>query len=239
MTREEFREQIEDEATDSPAPLCVVPVKGYRHPGTPSAREFDGNLDNFFDAVRAMEAEVILLSGYTIGNDHLAKYAEDIRLLQDVAASYALPAEHVDDFAMDVVGIKSIIGQVDAIVKAHMGQEAQLCVEVQSGRWHLAHYISEDWYEALQKCIVDAARLREKWEQIFQDLVARLQREKEAALRQRIDALADDVNFVGCSNVQRTAVAYAVEHIPELAQMEQARVKELIVALLDKMKIKK
>ena len=190
MTREEFREQIEDEATDSPAPLCVVPVKGYRHPGTPSAREFDGNLDNFFDAV-------------------------------------------------DVVGIKSIIGQVDAIVKAHMGQEAQLCVEVQSGRWHLAHYISEDWYEALQKCIVDAARLREKWEQIFQDLVARLQREKEAALRQRIDALADDVNFVGCSNVQRTAVAYAVEHIPELAQMEQARVKELIVALLDKMKIKK
>jgi len=183
---------------------------------------FSGSLDEYFDAVRALNVSAIFISTQIL----------EERWFWHTPESDGEDLGEEDD-EIDFCSIKPELSQF----KSHIGDIAVYKLSAMTDQCNLNFYISEDWWLKFKTLMSEAVNDFEERQAEVQAESKANQEKKDRDLFNAVDKLIDDENFVRLPT-QRAMLMYALERIPGLETVDQFALKAELQNLHAKIKAK-
>ena len=236
MKKDEIIKLIQS-ANIFPIPVEAVNDTRKMHPDM----DFSGSIEKFFEAVKALNIPAIFLLTETLGDEY---FVYD-------------PEPSVDDECVDIQSeaneVSTELEQVDltaylpsfAYYKKYIGQERGTVLIAKSNIVSLGFLVTAPWWEAFQEQRSAAIAKVDAEIEARREKTACL-REEEDVARERVEdeliskvrCLLDDRDFCKIPT-QRGMMAYALENLPELEEVDEDRLKQEIQKLSDRIKARR
>jgi len=195
-----------------------------------------GDLDYFLKSVKSLGEKAVFISEYIFDESYFI-YEPETKVLGSYNKSGETVLEntiHLPDVKPELNDFKQYIGEAAVLILSSVYRDKTLTYLHNAG-WYDEFQLSES--EAIEAIDANEQKLRAEREtnQALQD---EENRKQEAVLIEKLKALVDDEKFTRLET-QRAMQSYALELMPELADLSSSVFKNEIQLLSDRVKTRK
>lgn len=174
---------------------------------------FVGDLDGFLKAAKAMKAEVVFVASAVFDEDEF-KYEFD-----EDDEDYEDDEDDSESSDNEAVYLPSVMSSLNKF-KTYIGQDCIFQLSVITTSNTLDFYIQESWLDEFIEMRDEAV---EKIEENRESIMSSQRAEREAKQKEALRSLKGLINDATFTNLrtQKAMLAYAMEKIPELEDIER------------------
>jgi len=205
---------------------------------------FIGTLDEYIKAIEVLGAKAVFVSTITLTEEHFVHTPRQISTSRN---TWPFPTpgikrieEIIEDEDEDEYDLCSVIDELEEF-KSRIGEDGYFELLA----CNLTYLIYEDWMQEFTKFRAEAIQSIDDQIATEEDEMLAKEAGQQAEVMQRLEdavkqlrALISDKNFSGLST-QRAMKAYAIDKIPELEDLDDARLKVEIQNIAAKIEARK
>lgn len=212
----------------------LYPVRILEYMAEDDDLTFDGKLDDFLNVAKDMNIRPIFLAARRLDADEFSHTSDPV-----ASDSFDDDEDREDEEPANVY-LPDVFPELSQYTE-RIGDAGAFRIGLRTEHWTLNYFLEEEWWQELLDKL-DAAR-EQTDSNLQRSLEERFRREtkeresRENEILSRLDSLLKDEAFVRLQT-QRAMQTYALEKIPELAEVRSALLKNKIAELCDKVKIR-